>query len=278
MFFIFLFFLPFIHPDSCPIIKCIEETNTFVCFYAKPFESTYIAYLGTCPKDYGCRRGLTSLIKECLPETDYLLEGQSCSYNAECYSQICKDKKCVGLADKEKCSNKSYCSMNNTCQPLKKKGEECDEKDRNPCDFGMMCGKDDPNDCVYYLFVGGEEGKAPGNCICSVNGHSYCEFSSSANETKNLKQEISSTLLNYTKGTVHVAEENFMSSKEFQNDFENFYSGVRHLNQTIVDYIFKGLDNENEFFTLFYSAVIHIVHSSDYLTKICFISSLNLIF
>lgn len=53
--------------------------------------------------------------------------------------------------------------------------------------------------------------------------------------------------MNYTKGTVHVAEDNFMSSKELQNAFLNFYSGVRHLNQTIVDYIFKGLDNENEF-------------------------------
>lgn len=176
MFFIFLFFLPFIHPDPCPIIKCMEVTNTFVCFYGKPFESTYIIYLGTCPKGYGCRRGLTSLIKECLPDTDYLLEGQSCSYNAECYSQICKDKKCVGLADNEKCdnhvecSNKSYCSMNNTCQPLKKKGEECDEKDRNPCDFGMMCGKDDPNGKSKCIVLGKIElgHYASDNMLCST--------------------------------------------------------------------------------------------------------------
>ena len=35
--------------------------------------------------------------------------------------------------------------MNNKCEPLKKKDEECDEKDKEPCDFGMDCGKDDQN-------------------------------------------------------------------------------------------------------------------------------------
>lgn len=141
------------------------------------------------------------------------------------------------MKDGEFSSNNLLCeslfTLNNVCfsSSIEKEGKECNTNE----------------DCVYSLFVGGEEAKATGNCICSVNGHSYCEFSSSANETKELKQAISSTLLNYTKGTVHVAEENFMSSKEFQNAFLNFYSGVRDLNQTIVDYIFKCLDNENEF-------------------------------
>ena len=110
---------------------------------------------------------------------------------------------------------------------------------------GKECSTDD--DCIYSLSVGGEIAKAPGNCICSLNGRSYCEFSSSANETKELKQAIINSINNYTEGTVQVAEENFMYTQEFQNAFLNFFPAYRNLNQTIIDYIFKGIDNGNEF-------------------------------
>ena len=81
----------------------------------------------------------------------------------------------------------------------------------------------------------------------SLNGRSYCEFSSSVNETKELKQAIINSINNYTEGTVQVAEENFMYTQEFQNAFLNFFPAYRNLNQTIIDYIFKGIDNGNEF-------------------------------
>ena len=118
--------------------------------------------------------------------------------------------------------------MNNKCEPLKKKDEECDEKDKEPCDFGMDCGKDDPNGKSKCIVEGTLETGHYASvnvfcssfysynnyCLCSLNGKQYCLQISFFEK---YKEQLHKQMEKYTPGSFPVAA---MSSNEWNAELK----------------------------------------------------------
>ena len=119
---------------------CNEDSKDEKCYSSSIVEgvTTYKVKkcsTGTCDSTV---TGLCVILKK--------LDGEKCSAPEECYSGICKDSVCVGIAENESCSRIEeckkdlYCSfeLNKVCKKYKKAGEECFVG--NECDFGLDCG------------------------------------------------------------------------------------------------------------------------------------------
>lgn len=103
---------------------------------------------------------------------------KECNYNGDCYSNICKNRKCSIQGEGQECDlSFAQCEKGLSCAPslnkcvkLSKEGESC-KRGEIDCDFGLGCNYSD-NKC--YKFGSLEEGRDCGgmDLICA-SGISY---------------------------------------------------------------------------------------------------------
>lgn len=130
------------------IYKCAEKTlMDNKCAIHQTENDRMVHHLANCPSDETCTT--TGDYSYCIKHTSRFKrwEGEKCSYNAECYTDICgTEEKCGVIANGQSCkdnqrgcSNKSFCNSENLCQALIAEGQTC--KADATCDFPMLCGK-----------------------------------------------------------------------------------------------------------------------------------------
>lgn len=138
---------------SCPRKKkeCADDKAAYCHIYGTEGTGTlseFSEYFRTCPKNENCKIPLASKVGQCLKNMFLLSENQTCSVSSECRSGVCKESKCIYVADGEicdfdsNCGRESFCE-NQKCVPLKKEGEDCifDKE----CQVGFACGKTNGN-------------------------------------------------------------------------------------------------------------------------------------
>ena len=164
--------LTFAFKECDEIYKCLDENNMpqvnhtahELCEWKqRPRNGTGpdIVYVKRCKDGYECddlsddedRRtnsdsdggDYNDEYEYCFPVTSKNISGESCTSNAECYSNNCINGKCEPVADGNICRNhgscgkNSFCNRNKVCQRLLEPDQECSDDDE--CPFGYICGK-----------------------------------------------------------------------------------------------------------------------------------------
>ena len=119
-----------------------NETN--LCYKAVKNNSDYILYVNGWADDEYCPYGKAeAYCKKIVQKKD---DGESCSANSDCKSDLCEDEKCFQREDGESCETHANCGIfsfcdyhSNTCKPLAKEGESCTSD--YGCGFDLVCNK-----------------------------------------------------------------------------------------------------------------------------------------
>ena len=189
---------------SCPQKKkeCVSSA-TFCHIYGTEGTGkfdTFYDYYRTCSKGEICKIPVSSKIGQCVKRISLISEGQDCNVSSECQSGVCKDSKCVYVADNESCDFDSNCGRESFCDiktkkclPLKKETEEC-ELDKE-CQVGLACGKTTGNKQTCVKMFSLEAGAQSNNellCkdgyIVSIGNIYYCAKASLENYECNISE------------------------------------------------------------------------------------------
>lgn len=94
-----------------------------------------------CEKNKKCKFS-SYPVSFCISNITLLYEGAPCSFDYECFSLNCKEKKCVAVPNggtcsvNGECSKLSYCNEKKECQAVKEEGAECSLS--SECNFGLL--------------------------------------------------------------------------------------------------------------------------------------------
>lgn len=162
--------------------RCGKELKLNQCLYSYKNGTDDILFATPCNKGEKCIEvepmDKTDSRYQCVKTSIYegKKEGESCIISDECESKICHDGKCMFLPDYTsncknhyQCGYSSYCD--DSCLPLKKAGEKCNDEDE--CELGLFCGKydDKPNTCVEMYSL--ENGRATDFSFFCQSGYTY---------------------------------------------------------------------------------------------------------
>jgi hypothetical protein len=150
---------------QCNVYKCASNNlKSSQCIYSHlmPTNTTLYEISLTCPSGTYCPAIFDSQNQTCvtLSAPKGLVEGEICSNNTNCASNICNSPKCQGLAANAVCTDHAQCgigyscasSSNNTevknCKLQGKLGESCDSD--YDCQNNLGCYHKNKT-CVQYL-------------------------------------------------------------------------------------------------------------------------------
>lgn len=150
---------------KCDVYKCASnnlKTNQCIFSHLMPSNSTMYEISLKCQSGTFCPAIFESGNQTCItiPSPKNLVEGEICSNNTECASNICNSPKCQGRAPDAVCNDNLECgigyscvkSTNNTdiknCKPQRKLGESC-ETDYD-CQNNLGCYHKNKT-CIQYL-------------------------------------------------------------------------------------------------------------------------------
>lgn len=128
-------------------IKCLDNSSPFykdedIC---GDFDlSNNILYIRSCLNGVFCPIRIEHGQFRCSEEIKLQKEGEICSVNTDCKTNVCRDNICSTLSEGEKCSTNNECehscycsSETNTCTKVTLMGGKC--KTTNECTYGALC-------------------------------------------------------------------------------------------------------------------------------------------
>ena len=90
-----------------------------------------------------CMFANNQVLSFCISNITLRYEGDSCSFDYECFSLNCKEKKCISIPNggscsvNGECSKLSYCNEKKVCQAVKGEKDECEQS--YECNIELMC-------------------------------------------------------------------------------------------------------------------------------------------